>query len=275
MGRSVAVVGGGCVGRTFGRLLRRAGYAVGPVVCRSAARAREAVAFIGAGEPCTQPAAAARGADWVLLSVPDDAIEPLARTLRTDARVVHFCGTLPSSVLAPTGGRVGAIHPLRSFADPAVAAEAFPGTFCLWEGEEPEALERLVRECGGRPIRVRSDGKPFTHAGAVFASNYVVAMVETAVGLFERAGVSRSEALEPLLGLLGGTLENLRRVGLPQALTGPIARGEVGTVRAHLAAMEAAGLADLYRTLGRAALEVARARGLSGAAQAELERILQ
>jgi predicted short-subunit dehydrogenase-like oxidoreductase (DUF2520 family) len=274
MGETVALIGAGAVGRAVGRLLARAGYPIGPVVCRSEARAREAVAFIGAGTPSTDPDGAAGRAALVLLGLPDEAIEPMARRLRTAARVVHFSGTLPASLLAPCGGPVGAIHPLRSFADPAAAAADFAGTYCFIEGEEPAVLERIVRDLAGRPVRVEAGRKALYHAGAVFASNYVVALFELAVRLLEAAGVPRAEAAAPLAGLLEGTAANLRRVGLPGALTGPIARGEAATLRAHLAVLEDPELAALYRSLGRVTLEVARARGLAPEAAERIERLL-
>lgn len=270
MRETVAVIGAGAVGRTLGRLLERAGYPLGGVVCRSEGRAREAAGFIGGGRPSVDAEAAAREAGIVLLCVPDEAIEPMARRLRTGALVIHTSGLLPASVLAPCGGRVGAIHPLRSFADPAASARAFAGTFCFYEGEEPRTLERLVRDCGGRPVAVRADRKPLYHAGAVFASNYAVVIFEAALRLLEEAGVDRALATEPLAALMEGTLANLRAAGPAGALTGPIARGEALPVETHLRSITDPQLAALYKALGRMTLEVAQARGLDPAA---VERI--
>lgn len=274
MRETVAVIGGGAVGRTLGRLLQRAGYPIGGVVCRSEASAREAAGFIGGGRPTTGAEAAAREAQIVLLCVPDEAIEPTARRLKTRALVIHASGLLPASVLGPCGGRVGAIHPLRSFADPAVAAGSFPGTFCFYEGDEPQTLERLVRDCGGRPVPLRGDRKPLYHAGAVFASNYAVAIFEAALRLLEEAGVPRDQAIEPLAALMEGTVANLKRTGPARALTGPIARGEAGPVETHVRAIADPHLAALYKALGRMTLEVAEARELDPAAVERIRRAL-
>lgn len=265
----IAVVGAGAVGRTLGRLLARAGHEIGPVVCRTDARAREAVAFIGSGSPRTDPAV---DAEIVLLAVPDDAIAATAARLHTRGHVIHLCGNLPAEIVRPSGGVAGAIHPLRSFADPAAAVEAFAGTFCFYEGDDPAALRALIESIGGRAVAVSAEAKPLYHAGAVFASNYVVALFDMALRLFAEAGVPRETAQEALAGLTLGTAENLRRVGVPAALTGPIARGEVGTVRAHLARLDPESAA-LYRALGRATLAVAR--GFSDKTATELEALLR
>ena len=153
----VALIGGGAVGRTLGRLLARAGHRIGAVVCRSEARAREAVDFIGAGTPRTNPVV---DDEIILLAVPDDAIAPAAARLKTRGHVVHLCGNLPAEILRPSGGVVGAIHPLRSFADPAAAAEAFAGTFCFYEGDDPPALAALIESIGGRPAPVSAGATP-------------------------------------------------------------------------------------------------------------------
>lgn len=259
---SVAIIGAGKAGRALGRLARRAGYSIGPVVCRTRASAEAAVAFIGAGTPGTVP----EGAALTLLAVPDEAIADVAASLRLPPRAVvaHTCGTHGASVLRPRRP-AGALHPLRSFADPARAVAAFRGTFCAVDGDAGavRVLDAFVRRIGGRPLRVRSDRKALYHAGAVFASNYVVAVLDAALRLFEKAGVARAEAVEALAGLAAGSVDNVRAVGLPQALTGPVERGDAATVERHVEALKrhAAGLSDLYARLGRAAIGLARAKG--------------
>jgi len=258
----IAIVGAGKTGRTLGRLARLAGYTVGPVVCRTRAHAEEAAAFIGAGRPGTEP----EGAALTLLAVPDGEIRAAARTLRVPAGAVvaHTCATYGAEALRPHRP-AGALHPLRSFADPARAAELFPGTACAVDGdpEAAEALERLVRAIGGVPLRVRGDRKALYHAAAVFASNYVVVVLEAALRLFEKAGVGRPEALRALAPLAAGTLANVESVGIPEALTGPVERGDEATVRRHVEALssEAPELAGTYAALARLAIEVALAKG--------------
>jgi predicted short-subunit dehydrogenase-like oxidoreductase (DUF2520 family) len=265
----IAIVGAGKTGRTLGRLARQAGYLVGPVVCRTRAHAEEAVRFIGAGRPGTAP----EGAALTLVAVPDGEIAAVARALRVPpaAVVAHTCATYGAEVLRPLRP-AGAVHPLRSFADPARAAELFPGTACAVDGD-PEAtavLERFVRAIGGVPLRVKGDRKPLYHAAAVFASNYVVAVLEAALRLLEKAGVGRAEGLRALAPLASGTLANVVSGGIPEALTGPVERGDGDTVRRHVEALAAGApeLAGLYASLARLAIEVALAKGSIDAAAA-------
>jgi predicted short-subunit dehydrogenase-like oxidoreductase (DUF2520 family) len=258
----LSIVGAGRCGRTLGLLARRAGWRIGAVTCRRPAHAREAVAFIGAGRPSTK----AEGAALTLIAVPDGEIEGVARSLRMPRGGVaaHTCASFGAEALRPLRP-AGALHPLRSFADPAVAASAFPGTACAIDGDAAATrlLGRFARAIGGKPLRVRAGRKALYHAGAVFASNYVVAALEAALRLFEEAGVKRSAALGALASLAEGTLSNVRAVGIPEALTGPIERGDVATVKRHAAAIRERipGLAGAYGTLGALAAEVAAAKG--------------
>ncbi|MBI2930863.1 MAG: DUF2520 domain-containing protein [Planctomycetes bacterium] len=274
----VAIIGAGHTGRALGRALARAGWEIGGVSCRTPARAREAVAFIGSGRPFDDPVRAAAEADVVLVTVPDGAVAQVGASLRptSGAVIAHTCGALSAEVLAPVrarGAHAGALHPLRSFADPALAAERFPGTWCAVDGDPAAVtcLESMVRAVGGIPMRVDSARKPLYHAGAVFASNYLVAILEAALRLFEAAGVDRAVAKEPLRNLARGALENVERVGIPAALTGPIDRGDVDTVRAHVAALREAapGLHEAYAALARLTCEVALAKGTIDAPVAE------
>jgi predicted short-subunit dehydrogenase-like oxidoreductase (DUF2520 family) len=266
----LSIIGAGRTGRTLGFLARRAGLEIGPVVCRTAAHAREAAAFIGAGRPGTE----LRGAALTIIAVPDGEIAGVVGSIKMPRGGVaaHTCASLGAEALRPLHP-AGALHPLRSFADPSRAADLFPGTACAVDGD-PEALavlEDFVRDIGGVPIRVRSDRKALYHAGAVFASNYVVAALDSALRLFDAAGVPRREAAPALLKLAEGTLENVRSVGVPEALTGPVERGDVGTVLRHVEAL-ASGAPELsaaYAALGRRAIEAAIAKGSIGRAQAK------
>jgi predicted short-subunit dehydrogenase-like oxidoreductase (DUF2520 family) len=263
----VAIVGAGRTGRALGRLIRRAGWTLGAVSCRSLARAREAVRFIGAGRPVERPEAGG----LTLVCVPDAAIAGVARALQVPRGGVlaHVCASRGAELLRPHRP-AGALHPLRSFADPARAAAGFAGTACAIDGD-PAALrllEKLVRSIGGLPLRVKPGRKALYHAGAVFASNYVVAVVNAGLRLLVRAGVAREPALRALLPLLRSAAENLEAAGPEGALTGPLERGDAETVRRHAEAIRRAepGLSRLYAALGEETLRVAQAKGPAGPA---------
>lgn len=284
--KTFSVIGAGRAGRAIARLMRRIDWRCAALACRSAASARAARRFVGAGRPTTDPAAAARGADLVILGVPDAAIAPVWRQiaphLKPGAIAFHLCGNEPASALRPLPRRhparrvrVGAVHPLRSFADPRLAVAHFAGTFCAVEG--PPLLDRIVRAWGGVPLRVDPRAKRLYHAAAVFATNYVVASLDAAVELLARSRVPRRRALDAALAMAGGTLRNLRAVGLPRALTGPIERGDIETVQRHLAALAARDrpLLKLYAELARHTCRVARAKGTQPARLQRIERLLR
>jgi predicted short-subunit dehydrogenase-like oxidoreductase (DUF2520 family) len=262
MAQTVAIVGGGRTGRALALLCARSGARIGAVVCRTEARAREAVRAIGAGTPATRVEAAA-GADAVFVAVPDDALPEVARACAKAARrgafLAHACGAVGHEVFP--SGRRAAIHPLRSFADPTAAADAFAGTYCFWDADPDAAAEarEWIAAWGGRAVEVAPGGKALYHAAAVFASNYVVVLLDIAEQLLARAGVDAAAGREAMLALAGGVLANVSRVGTRPALTGPVERGDVGTIAAHRRALAQMPEADeAYRVLGRRAAAIAR-----------------
>ena len=124
-------------------------------------------------------------------------------------------------------------------------------------------LKEMAVSLEGRWIELKPGDKVVYHAAAVLACNYLVTLVKLATDLWQTFGVSTSEATRALLPLLRGTINNLDNVGLPQCLTGPIARGDLGTVGKHLAALEnsAPELLPTYRELGRQTIPIALDKG--------------
>lgn len=271
---TLSVIGCGKVGSTLCRVWSDASaFRIGDVLNRRPGSARAATAFIGAGTP-VDAWSELRSADAFMLSVPDDAIGPCAHRLvqqgivTPGAIVFHCSGARASGLLAElasAGADVASLHPVRSFADPGRAAETFPGTPCALEGEARACavLEEAVGRAGGRCFRVRADQKLVYHAGTVFASNYLVGLLEVAVECFADAGMSRNEALSIAVPLARGTLDNVAALGTVDALTGPIARGDGELVGEQLAALIARDpdVGELYARLGRYALELSRRRG--------------
>jgi predicted short-subunit dehydrogenase-like oxidoreductase (DUF2520 family) len=217
-------------------------------------------------------AEAVRAAGAVLLAVPDDAIATVAaelageRSVRSDHVVLHLSGLLDRHALAPlaeTGAGLGSFHPLQTIADPATAPLRLAGAYAGIEGDQ-RALElgRLLAEALGMvAVAVPAEGKAAYHAGAAFVANYTTALVAVAERLAVRAGVPAGLAAGIYLPLLRGTVANLE-AGPVAALTGPVRRGDVRTVRAHLAVLTGAE-GRLYRLLAAEALRLAREAGLS------------
>jgi predicted short-subunit dehydrogenase-like oxidoreductase (DUF2520 family) len=167
------------------------------------------------------------------------------------------------------------MHPLMAVADPWLAGERLVGAAFAMTGEPVAnaAARRLVSGLGGVPLTIAATQRPLYHAAAVVASNYLVALTGAAVRMLEEAGVDGDDAVPALLPLLRGTLDNIEQLGVRAAVTGPIARGDVDTVRLHLARLSA-GDRVLYSGLGLELLRLARAAGLDEGRAAEIETLL-
>jgi predicted short-subunit dehydrogenase-like oxidoreductase (DUF2520 family) len=222
----------------------------------------------------------------VILAVRDDALAPLVDALARSGAigrghvVLHLSGALTHGVLAPledAGAATGSMHPLMTVSrEPAEAARHFRGAAFVLEGdlEAVGIADAIVRRLGGVPLTLAPEAKPLYHAGAVFASNYLVTMLAEALRLLEEAGLGRDAALAALVPLARATLDNVAAAGPAGALTGPIARGDAATLRRHLSALPHRD-AELYRAVGRETLRLAREAGLDEAAAARLQEILR
>jgi len=261
MAATLNLVGAGHVGRTLGRLFHAHGvFTVQDVLTRSPASAADAVAFIGAGRALAQ-LSALRPAEVWMLAVGDDQIAGTCAALAAaglldGATVFHCSGAKGSGELQAAldaGARVASIHPVRSFADPHAVAAAFDGTWCGLEGD-PQALALLTpafEAIGARLVAIDAAAKTVYHAASVFASNYLVTVLDAALRAYAAAGVPPEVARELARPLAGETLANVFRLGAPAALSGPVARGDMATVARQQAALQGwdAPTADLYAAL--------------------------
>jgi predicted short-subunit dehydrogenase-like oxidoreductase (DUF2520 family) len=292
--QTVAIIGAGRLGGAIGRLLSLAGYRIVAVTARTRRSAAAAAQFIGTGEPMTDVAAAARGAATVLICTPDRSIravcERIARgdALLANALVVHTSGANSLELLDAArvaGARRAVIHPLQSVPSRERGVANLPGSFFRIEADRGALLRvrALVRALGGRELALphwRSDPESAAiyHAGAVAASNYLVTLLDFAVRHLQALGAERRQALKALVPLARGTLANIERLGIPAALTGPIARGDTQTVAGHVAALRqrAPELLELYAQLARRTIPLARERGgLSVRASEKMSRIVR
>ena len=274
MPKSVSIIGAGVVGQAVGRILRERGYEIRGVVSRSISKAEKAAAFIGAGEPGTDPAKGASGADWVFITTPDKAIRDTCKRIAEGggftkgSLAIHMSGALGSKVLDPArkaGALALSIHPMQSLASSEQAVRNLPGSYFSIEGDAeaiPDGKE-IVEALGGLLVMIPGEKKALYHAGAAVASNYLVAVLDFAVMIYEALGMRRDEAVKAVMPLVRGTVNNVERVGVPDALTGPIARGDVETVAGHIEAIEKylPEMLPLYKALGRHTVSVGIAKG--------------
>jgi predicted short-subunit dehydrogenase-like oxidoreductase (DUF2520 family) len=200
------------------------------------------------------------------------------RRIRETTAFVHLSGALPLGALEPLRGRhpVGSFHPLQSFPEPRPPA-SLRGIVVAVDASTAllrRRLAGLARSVGARPRHVRDGERVLYHVAAVFASNYVDALLGEAVQLLKTAGWSEKEATSGLLALTEGTLTSVRKRGVAAALTGPVRRGDSNTIERHLAALSGLPVADLYRMLGLIALGIAVEAGLEPAAAERMQRAL-
>jgi predicted short-subunit dehydrogenase-like oxidoreductase (DUF2520 family) len=266
---SLNIIGGGHVGRALGRLFSTSGsFAVQDVLTRSMTTAQAAVDFIGAGR-AVDDIRALRPADAIMLAVTDDQIAAVAASLAplplAGTLIFHCSGAKSSLDLsAPKahGALVASMHPIRSFADPATVAASFGGTFCGIEGDAQAVgtLEQALAGIGGRAVPINAAAKTVYHAASVFASNYLVTILDAALRAYEAAGIAPEVALELARPLAAETLDNVFKLGARAALSGPIARGDMATVARQQQALDAwhGPTGQLYAALVAATTDLAK-----------------
>jgi predicted short-subunit dehydrogenase-like oxidoreductase (DUF2520 family) len=250
--QALLIVGAGKVGQTLGRMFA-SGTCLNPVaiVNRSVDSARDAAPFIG-GEARPYGALSAVGEvkpfPVVMIATGDRFIAPAAQSLAalgmvdSSSVVFHCSGALGSEELAPCarlGAAVASIHPLTTFARPEPLAECMAGVFCVAEGDALAllSLEAAFLEIGARIVSIEAHAKALYHAGAVFASNYLLAILEAALRAEHLAGIDPLIAREMLAPLVRRSIENGLARGAAESLTGPLARGDDDVVSVQHSAL--------------------------------------
>jgi predicted short-subunit dehydrogenase-like oxidoreductase (DUF2520 family) len=266
----VSIIGTGRLGTTLAVALAAKGYSIRSLVSRRVQNARKAAKLLDAD---VQVLAAKElpsliGADVFLITVPDDQIAGVARELteiNADRRVtaLHTSGALSSDVLAPLakkGWHTGSIHPLMSVS---AAHDSLRGAFWSVEGDRTALRlgKEIVRDLDGKSFSIKSEDKPLYHAAAVMVSGNVVALFDVALEMLGECGLDRKTARAVLLPLIASSVRNLETKTPEESLTGTFSRGDVETVKRHLAALKNKELADaleLYRLLGQRSLKLAK-----------------
>ena len=270
--RAIGLIGPGRAGVGLALALARAGYSVRLHGRNKKGLPAPLTLTVGDGR---KPPPWLGETDVVILTVRDDAITPLATSLATSRAiterhvVLHLSGVQGQEALGPlvtSRAALGSFHPLQTIVEPELAAARLKGAWAAVEGmpRAVEAGERIAKDLGMRPFRIATKSKAIYHAGAVFASNYLVVVEAIAQRLLRHAGLSDADAWAALRPLVEGTFENLSRHEPREALTGPVVRGDTATIVRHLESL-AVDDAKLYRALGRAALELAQKQGMDEA----------
>jgi predicted short-subunit dehydrogenase-like oxidoreductase (DUF2520 family) len=282
----IAVVGAGRVGTALAVLLSKAGHRLVGVSGGDASRSR-AETYLPA-VPFLPPDRAASEADAVIIGVPDDAIARACADLAAGGAlhegqgVCHLSGAAPLLALGPAraaGAHVFSMHPVQTFPDVEAGIERLPGSHVAvtaWEEDAYRMGEGLAQDAGGRPFRLNEEHKALYHAAAVFSSNSLVTIEAIAERLFREAGVE--DPLAVMAPLIRGTVDSLIELGPAAALTGPVIRGDAGTVRRNLEALasHAREAVPAYVALARASLDLAERSGrLPRGSRARVEEVLR
>ncbi len=281
----IGFVGAGRVAGALGVAFSRAGWPVTAVATRDLVRASRFVALVPGARAVPTTASITEDVDLVFVTVPDDAIADVAAELRLYAgqAAVHTSGALDSGVLGPAraaGTQTGSFHPMVAFAEQEAALAALPDATIALEGDEElvALLGQLARDIGAQPVLLPPTGKAAYHAAAVLAGGGVLGLLDGVAEVARGAGLDEAGALAIYLPLMRQALSNAERMGITDALTGPFVRGDVGTVRDHLAVLArlSPGALELYRVTAQRELAMAVARGeLEPARAAPLRGLLE
>jgi predicted short-subunit dehydrogenase-like oxidoreductase (DUF2520 family) len=275
-----AIIGLGMVGTAIGHLLKNSGHKIVSICDKSPTALKRALPLTG-GRTFYASRDAVIKADTILITVPDDAIfavcNEIASTDLTRGKFVFHMSGAGGLDLLEAAKKVGAItasiHPLQSFSSVDNAIQNIPGSFfgITADKKAEKQAEKIVRDLTGIPILISPDQKPLYHAAASIASNYLVSLFNVVESIYETIGISKKNARKAFLPLIYGTLKNIEMSGSTSALTGPIARGDAGTIRKHIASIKEAKpeYLPLYSDLGLVTVKIAQKKGTLSSKQAK------
>ncbi len=266
----IAIIGTGKLGTNLGYALTQKGHRITALSDRSLSSAQESQQLIGQGEYGNDNQYAARQGQWIILTVPDDAIEAVAKELASsdivgqDKFFFHCSGLLTTECLIPleeSGALIASIHPVQSFPEKKPDPNAFQEIYFGLEGMG-EALQLAIgitRQLGGKHIILEAQNKPLYHIACSIASNFLTTLLDTATELLSHGGLTNSEASQVLYPLVQGTLQNVKKFSAGKALTGPVVRGDEVTIAKHLDALRNySELRELYIKIAHRSLQIAK-----------------
>jgi len=275
-----AIIGTGMVGTAIGFLLKKAGYKVAVIYDKSPAALKRALPYTG-GNIARKPSEILQQADYILITTPDDFIASACRDIAASPDikgkfVFHMSGGGGLDLLEAAkkaGASVASIHPLQSFSSIEQAIKNISGSYFGVTADKKASThaKNIINKLGGIPIVISNNQKPLYHAAACFASNYLVSLMNIVESIYQSIGIQGKDSKKAYLPLVYGSLKNIEKSGTVFSLTGPIARGDCGTIEKHLSAIhkKLPQYASLYSTLGLVTVEIARQKGTLNAGQAK------
>jgi predicted short-subunit dehydrogenase-like oxidoreductase (DUF2520 family) len=280
----IGFIGAGRLATGLAWALAERGCTVSAVASRSGSTAQRLASRIPGCRVVASPQDVVDAVETVFVAVPDDDIGTIASNVRWRAGIaaIHCSGATEVSALesaARQGARIGGFHPLQSFGDPEIAAKTLPGCAIAIEADEPlrSRLEELATVLGCWPLRLPAGSRARYHAGAHYAAGFVFAMISEAADIWQTFGIAREDTVAALVPLLRGALASMEYSGLVQGLPGIFSRGDIGTLRKHLAALAAIGpdVVRLYCEIGLRSIPLGVERGgLSAERAAEMRALL-
>jgi predicted short-subunit dehydrogenase-like oxidoreductase (DUF2520 family) len=281
---TIGFIGAGITGTALAVRLHRQGYRITAVSSHTLASAERLARRIDGCRVYNTAQEVANEAQLIFITTPDDVINEVVNRVRwhKGQSIIHCSGAHSTDILVAAkqfGAHTGCFHPLQTFANVEQAIENLPGSTFAIEASESllTTLKEMATAMTCNWVILTADNKVLYHTAAVFACNYLVTLVKLAADLWQDFGVPREQAVTALLPLLRGTLNNIESIGLPGCLTGPIARGDLGTIKKHLEALEKEKphLLNSYKQLGLQTISIALDKGKISAAKArELEVLL-
>lgn len=268
-----STIGCGRLGTNLTIRLKKAGHVPVGISARHLDSIKSLNNIIEAQSVDTIPWKVTTNADVIFITTPDDYIQTVCQQLvdnkgfNPNAIVYHCSGSLPSTVLdgaRSVGLKVGSFHPLQSFPSKQMECNPFEGIFVSVEGD-PIAVKlgkKIADDLKADVVEISTNEKKLYHAAAVVASNYLVTLLDMAKQFNIKAGMPENIALKVLKPLIQGTLSNIEQQGIPDALTGPVSRGDIQTIKNHIEDInkKLPDFLKLYKILGTHTVPIAKSK---------------
>ena len=242
---SIGIVGAGAVGGALAISLNSAGYHVVSVASRSIESSMRLADNIQSLTSVPSIQEVADTTDFVFITTPDNVIQTVASETKwkPSQGVVHCSGVSSLDILRNVvlcKAIPGSFHPMQAFADAHSGADNIPGITFGIEGEKSivDFLSQMAIELRANPIVLSSESKPLYHLTGVMMGGLLTSLTIGTAGLWTKLGMSRDQGIDALIPMMIGVTNNLKTLGIPKAIAGPYARGDLGTIRTHMETLQ-------------------------------------